>query len=91
MIDKPHPLKGKKKSPETIAKMRATKAAKRMAKLAAMNGGSVEYTAPMPVINDAKDAAVYLRHALAKWPLTKKPAIAKLYVELALATLEGRA
>ena len=80
------PPKGHKQSAETIAKRMATR--KRNAKLKA---AGMEGHVLAPAIN-GKDAAVYLRHAIAKWPMEKRGrGIAKLYVELALATLEGRA
>jgi hypothetical protein len=84
------PLKGYKPSAETIAKRAATR--KRNLKLKA--GGHVPGTAVLAAhAFNSKDAAVYLRHAIAKWPMEKGKTrgIAKLYVELALATLEGRA
>lgn len=84
-----HPLKGRKLSPETIAKRKATWAAKRAAKQAAVTSSQ-----PPPQLNghhNMKDAQVYLNHALERWPPEKKRGIARLYVELALATLEGKA
>jgi hypothetical protein len=86
---KPHPLKGRKQPPEAIAKRKATYAAKRAAKQALLEG-KLE---PEPRHNghDSKDAQVYLSNALARWPQEKKRGIARLYVELALATLEGKA
>lgn len=84
------PPKGYKQSPETIAKRMATR--KRNAKLRAANmEGHV--LAPRTNEVNGKDAAVYLQNALAKWPVEKgrTRGIAKLYVQLALATLEGEA
>lgn len=79
-MKKPHPLKGRKRSPESIEKARATRAARKEQKAVAHLNGA----------HNARDASVYLRHALEKWPSEKKRGISKLYVELALATLEGK-
>jgi hypothetical protein len=83
------PPKGHKQSAETIAKRMATRA--RNAKARARMGDTI----PAPHANaiNGKDATVYLRHALQKWPVEKKRSrgISRLYVELALATLEGEA
>jgi hypothetical protein len=81
------PPKGYKRTPEAIAKFKATLKAKRKAKEA----GHV--LAPHAHAINGKDAAVYLRNAIAKWPAEKgrTRGIAKLYVQLALATLEGEA
>ena len=96
-MTKQHPLKGRKQRPETIAKRKATYAARRAARLAYEqkhgprdpHAKDVEHAAAAPVIRtNGKDAAVYLNNALAKWPREKKRGIARLYVELALATLE---
>jgi hypothetical protein len=64
---------------------------KRNAKLKA--AGMDTIPSPHAHALNAKDAATYLRFAVAKWPIEKgrKRGIAKLYVELALATLEGEA
>jgi hypothetical protein len=74
------PAVGHKRSAAAIAKFKATMEAKR-------NGHT-----PHKAVLDGRDATVYLRHALAKWPQVKKcNGVAKLYVQLALATLEGKA
>jgi hypothetical protein len=80
------PPKGYKRTPEAIAKFKATLKAKRKAKEAGL-------TTPHAHAVNGKDASVYLRHAIAKWPAEKgrSRGIAKLYVQLALATLEGEA
>jgi hypothetical protein len=76
------PPKGFKRSAESRAKQSATIKAKR-------NGHA---PAPHKAVLDGRDAVVYLRHALGKWPVAKKcNGVAKLYVQLALATLEGKA
>jgi hypothetical protein len=84
------PPKGHRQSAETIAKRIATRA--RNAKLRAAKAEG-QVLAPRAEMLNGKDAAVYLHHALRKWPVEKKrsPGIAKLYVQLALATLEGDA
>lgn len=76
-----HPLKGKKKSAATIAKMKETWAKKRAEKA---NGHAAAST-------NNRDAVVYLRTALAKWPVEKKRDVHRVLVELALLTLEGKA
>lgn len=74
---KPHPLTGRKQSPEQIAKRQATMAAKRVARNQPVDAGRVH------------DAIYYLRRAQKVAAKSEKRDPAHVLAELALLTLQG--